>query len=148
MKLHHITFLSSMLFICMLISCNPDRQEVKDKKLIEDYLHDNNLQADKADSGLYYIIHVPGNNEHPTPSDNVHIAYSGSLLNGDVFDSNTSATFLLGNLIEGMIEGIALLGKGGQATFIIPSELGYGGLSHPGIPSNSVIIFEVTLLDF
>lgn len=131
-----------------MVSCNPDVQEVKDRKLIEDYLKDNNLQAEKTESGLYYIITVPGNNEHPAQSDNVHINYIGSLLNGNVFDSNPSATFLLGDLIDGMREGIPLLGKGGEGTFIIPSELGYGSISHPGIPANSVTIFEVKLIGF
>ncbi len=109
---------------------------------------DNNLQAEKTSSGLYYIITLPGNNEHPSSSDNVHISYTGSLLNGNIFDSNPSATFPLGQLIEGMKEGIALLGKGGVATFFIPSELGYGGNSKPGIPANSVLIFDVTLIGF
>lgn len=131
-----------------MMACNKDDQGVEDEMLIKTYLMDNNLQAEKTESGLYYIITLPGNNEHPTPSNNVHISYVGSLLNGNVFDSNLSATFPLGNLIEGMKEGISLLGKGGVGTFYIPSGLGYGETAKQGIPANSVLIFDVTLIGF
>ena len=148
LKSNHSLFI--LLGICLFLfsSCNPDRVEVKDQKRIKDYLEDNNLQAESTSSGLHYIITVPGNNEHPTLSDNVEIAYTGKLLNGDIFDSSLSSTFLLGDLIDGMAEGIQLFGKGGEGTLIIPSELGYGGTSQPGIPSNSVLVFDVKLIDF
>lgn len=147
MKFIHTSIL--LLSLCtFILSCNKDEQGAQDEMLIKSYLMDNNLQAEKTSSGLYYIITLPGNNEHPSSSDNVHISYTGSLLNGNIFDSNPSATFPLGQLIEGMKEGIALLGKGGVATFFIPSELGYGGNSKPGIPANSVLIFDVTLIGF
>ncbi|MGB3080420.1 MAG: FKBP-type peptidyl-prolyl cis-trans isomerase [Saprospiraceae bacterium] len=147
MKFIHTTIL--LLSLCtFILSCHKDDQGAQDELLIKTYLMDNNLQAEKTSSGLYYIITLPGNNEHPTSSDNVHISYTGSLLNGDVFDSNPSATFPLGNLIEGMKEGIELLGKGGVATFYIPSGLGYGESPRQGIPANSVLIFDVTLIGF
>ncbi|HZV70936.1 MAG TPA: FKBP-type peptidyl-prolyl cis-trans isomerase [Saprospiraceae bacterium] len=142
---------TTLVFLCLssfIVSCNPDKQEDEDRMLIEDYLEENNLQAEKTASGLYYIIHNPGNSEHPALTDNVHIDYRGTLLNGNQFDANPSATFPLGNLIDGMVEGIQLLGKGGEATLILPSALGYGSVVKSGIPANSVTIFEVTLIDF
>src|SRR4029079_9596656 len=103
MKMKYFISAIFLLSLCaVFMSCDPDRQGVEDRKLIEDYLADNNLQAEKLSSGLYYIITVPGNNEHPTQSDTVTINYTGSLLNGSVFDSNPSANFRLGDLIEGM----------------------------------------------
>ena len=148
MKLFNRALLLSGLCLFATLACNPDRQEVKDEKKIKDYLEENNLDAESTESGLYYIINVPGNNEHPEQADEVNIAYMGTLLNGDLFDSSESSTFPLYQLIEGLREGIPLLGKGGEGVFIIPSELGYGGDSQPGIPANSVLIFEVTLIDF
>ncbi len=147
MKFIHTTIL--LLSLCtLMLSCNKDDQGAQDEMLIKTYLMDNNLQAEKTSSGLYYIITLPGSSEHPSSSNTVHISYTGYLLNGNVFDSNPSATFPLGNLIEGMKEGISLLGKGGVGTFYIPSGLGYGGTSKPGIPANSVLIFDVTLIGF
>ncbi len=149
MKMNYIKVTGFILYLCtLMIACNKDNQGVEDEMLIKSYLMDNNLQAEKTGSGLYYTITLPGNSEHPTPSNNVHINYRGSLLNGNVFDSNPSATFRLGNLIEGMKEGISLLGKGGVATFYIPSGLGYGATPKAGIPANSVLVFDVTLIGF
>ncbi|MEP6646630.1 MAG: FKBP-type peptidyl-prolyl cis-trans isomerase [Saprospiraceae bacterium] len=142
--------------LCLLVSivflfssCNKDDDQAKtDDALIQQYLADHNLQADKTSSGLYYIINVPGNNQHPILADNVHIAYTGSLLNGNVFDSSLSSTFPLDNLIEGMKEGILLFGKGGEGKLIMPSTLGYGKSAKQGIPANSVLIFDITLIGF
>ena len=148
MKLIHSVILLSGLCLFSTSACNPDRQEVKDEKKIKDYLEENNLDAESTESGLYYIINVPGSNDHPEQTDEVNIAYAGTLLNGNLFDSSNSSTFVLNHLIEGLREGIPLLGKGGEGVFFIPSELGYGGNSQPDIPANSVLIFEVTLIDF
>ena len=39
-------------------------------------------------------------------------------------------------------------GKGGKGTFFIPSALGYGPNAIGNIPENSVLIFEIELIDF
>lgn len=121
---------------------------MKDSDQIRKYLDDNHLTADSTSSGLYYIITVPGGSAHPSVTDHVTINYTGKLLNGDVFDSNPSATFVLGQLIPGMVEGLQLFGKGGEGTLIIPSDLGYGSNAQQGIPANSVIIFDIKLINF
>lgn len=119
-----------------------------DQELIEAYLQDNNLVAESTSSGLHYIIHAPGNNEFPDQDDHIRISYEGRLLNGNVFDESPDATFRLGDLIEGWREGIPLIGKGGSITLIIPSHLGYGDNAYPGIPANSVLVFDIVLFDF
>ena len=148
MKLTQNAIILAGLTLFISTSCNKESQEMKDENQIRKYLEDNHLQAESTSSGLYYIITVPGSSEHPSVSDHVKISYSGTLLNGEEFDSNPSATFLLSDLIEGMIEGIQLFGKGGEGTLIIPSELAYGNNAQPGIPANSVIIFDIKLIDF
>jgi FKBP-type peptidyl-prolyl cis-trans isomerase FkpA len=148
MKLINWIFLLLGLSFYALTSCNPDVIEAKNEKEIKKYLKDNNLQAESTASGLYYIITLPGTDEHPTPTDTVQISYTGTLLNGEEFDSSPSSTFILSQLIDGMQEGIQLFGKGGEGTLIIPSELGYGGYPPPGIPVNSVLVFDIKLIDF
>lgn len=140
-----------MLVLCTttcLIACNTDRQEEIDQELINAYIEDNNLVAESTSSGLHYVIITPGSNEHPTLSDIIQISYTGTLLNGNVFDSSTYSSFPLHMLIDGWKEGIPLLGKGGEGIFIIPSHLGYGSNSLPGIPANSVLVFTIKLIDF
>ncbi len=148
MKHYNILLIATALFGMATMSCNPDKQEDLEQKMIREYLEDKGLTAQSTSSGLHYIIEVPGNNEHPTISDNITIAYTGELLNGNIFDSSPSATFPLANLIDGWKKGIPLFGKGGEGILIVPSHLGYGGASQPGIPGNSVLVFRIKLFGF
>ena len=143
-----IPFLFGLLFSILMVSCNPEDQMETDQELIEAYLEDNNLVSQSTPSGLHYIIENPGNNEHPGPGDVIQISYTGRLLNGQIFDASPYSSFPLNNLIEGWQEGIPLFGKGGSGILIIPSHLGYGDEALPGLPANSVLVFNITLIDF
>ncbi len=130
------------------------RQARIDQKKITKYLEASHLQMQSTESGIYYRIEEPGSGErHPGPDDHVKAHYKGTLLDGTVFDSSYDRgkplEFKLSGVIKGWREAIALLKKGGKGTFIIPSELAYGPKGAGGaIPPNSVLIFEIALLDF
>jgi FKBP-type peptidyl-prolyl cis-trans isomerase len=74
-------------------------------------------------------------------------------MNGKKFDSSRDRgqpfEFVLGQhmVIEGWDEGIAQLSKGTIANLYIPSSLAYGPNGNSGIPPNSVLIFNVELID-
>lgn len=144
------TLLASFLFFSCKKSLSPEEQLKADIEKIEKYLADHSLTAQKTDSGLYYIITKDGTGGHPATSSTVKVRYKGYLLDGSVFDETgtNTANFALYNLIEGWREGIPLLKKGGKGTFFIPSGLGYGDEAKTGIPANSVLIFEIELVDF
>ena len=132
---------------CTLFAC----KDKSDMEKIEDYLADNNLTATSTPSGLYYIITAEGSGGHPNLNSTVTVRYKGYRLNGKVFDETVgtdTATFPLKNLIQGWQEGIPLLQKGGKGTFFVPSDLGYGAQQVGDIPANSVLIFEIELVDF
>lgn len=129
-----------------------------DDKLIQDYLKQNNIQAIKTPSGLYYTIDRKGDGPKPVAGDKVFVNYTGRLLDGTTFDSNVDPqfnhvepfTFSLGRsmVIKGWDEGVALLNEGSKATFFIPSGLAYGPDSpSPVIPANAVMVFDVELVD-
>jgi len=83
----------------------------------------------------------------------VTVHYVGTLLDGTKFDSSRDRgqpfSFKLGagQVIKGWDEGIALLKTGDVAVLTIPPELGYGSQSAGKIPPNSVLVFEVELMD-
>jgi FKBP-type peptidyl-prolyl cis-trans isomerase len=130
------------------------KQAELDKKLILEYLESNNLEAESTTSGIYYIIEEPGEGTaHPSKSSNITAHYEGRLLDGTVFDSSIKRgeplNFSLGRVIPGWQEAIPLLKKGGKGTFIIPSGMAYGPRGAGGvIKPNSVLVFDVELLDF
>ncbi len=136
----------------LLISCNKENnsQAELDDQIIRDYLAENNIDATKHSSGLYYDITVEGTGDHPTANSTVTVRYKGYLTDNSVFDQtegNSTATFGLTSLIEGWKIGIPLLKKGGEGTFYIPSALGYGSQTAGSIPANSVLIFEIDLVN-
>jgi FKBP-type peptidyl-prolyl cis-trans isomerase FkpA len=147
-------FIAFLLVTSLFVSCKKDDdQAIIDEEIILAYLHDNNLedQATKDASGMYYIIYNEGSGGYPTIKDSVMVEYKGYLTNGDVFDktsNNKPVTFLLKDLIKGWQVGIPMLQKGGNGLFLIPSGLGYGDINLSGIPANSVLIFEIKLVDF
>lgn len=110
--------------------------------------------AVKTESGLRYVVEKPGSGEtSPKYGSSVTVHYTGSLLDGKVFDSSvkrgTPAVFSIGQVIEGWNEALQLMKKGEKRTLIIPPELGYGERGYPGvIPPNSFLVFEVELIDF
>ncbi|MDD4218699.1 MAG: peptidylprolyl isomerase [Sphaerochaetaceae bacterium] len=110
--------------------------------------------AVKTGSGLRYVVVNKGTGTtKPKVGTNVTVHYTGTLLDGRVFDSSVRrgepAQFAIGQVIEGWNEALVTMTKKEKRTLIIPPELGYGVQGYPGvIPPNSYLIFDVELLDF
>ncbi len=111
-------------------------------------------QAVETESGLRYVVLQEGDGgESPVMGTSVTVHYTGSLLNGQIFDSSVKrgepATFAIGQVIQGWNEALLGMTKGEKRTLIIPPELGYGDRGYPGvIPPKSFLVFDVELLDF
>ncbi len=146
------TNLLALLFV-LLISCTDDDQPVDYVSLndeeIQDYLVENDLQAERSTSGLYYIIDSEGPGVQPTTTDQVRVAYKGYFTNGNVFDQSPSEgiSFNLQQVISGWTEGITYFKEGGSGMLFVPSHLGYGFQDYSGIPGGSVLIFEIDLIE-
>ena len=152
MKIHRLknrffTFLCPI--IMLLTSCKkPIDYDQIDEDLIQQYITDNSLDAQPTGSGLYYVIDNPGNGSTADINSTVTVAYVGKLTDGTIFDQSSSmgTTFPLINVIQGWQEGIPLFREGGSGILLIPSSLGYGSQAVGGIPANSVLIFEISLI--
>ena len=134
----------------LTFSCKEDQLQL-DRDIIEEYIAEHDLDAESTPSGLYYVIEKPGNDQRPDLSHDVEVKYRGYLTSGQVFDEttgNNTLTAPLSNLILGWQEGIPLFGKSGKGILLIPSHLGYGDRQVGVIPENSVLIFDIELIDF
>ena len=105
----------------------------------------------KTKSGLAYKIIEPGTGKNPTKTDVVEVHYTGTLIDGTVFDSsrerNKPVSFPLGRVIKGWTEGLQLIKKGGRVKLVIPSDLAYGDHgAPPKIPGGATLTFDVELL--
>jgi FKBP-type peptidyl-prolyl cis-trans isomerase FklB len=103
-------------------------------------------------SGLQYEILTPGNAKAASPglADTVTVNYRGKLIDNTEFDSsyarNEPVTFPVGGVIKGWQEALQLMKPGAKWKLFVPADLAYGSQPKPGIPPQSVLIFEVELL--
>lgn len=145
-------FLMGLLILSLSFACSKEDRLKVDQELIENFLAENQIEAELHSSGLYYRVEEGGSgDESPDINSLVQVAYTGYLLSGSVFDQSPPGNppkFLLQNVIRGWQEGIPLFKKGGKGTLYIPSTLGYGNMQVGPIPPNSVLIFEIELIDF
>ena len=103
-----------------------------------------------TDSGLQYKVIKEGQGNSPAASDVALVSYRGTLIDGTVFDQNEQAAMPVDAVVPGFSEGLQLMRTGGEYQLFIPPHLAYGADVPEGgpIPPNSVLIFDVKLLDF
>ena len=147
--------LAVLAAVVVAVSCVEGKLFVPD---IENVYFEPSLGVDlaastKTASGLYYrdIVVGGGTQVLMVVGDSVGVRYRGFLRNGVAFDSNTTAALPLrfrtgkGTVIDGFDEGVRGMRVGGRRQLIIPPALGYGSQGSAAIPSNSILVFDVTL---
>lgn len=120
-----------------------------DKEIIENYISANSLNAANLGNGLYYVESKEGVGKNPDIYSDVQIRYKGYLTNGTVFDesANTGIRINLSQVIAGWQQGVPEFKEGGEGILLIPSYLAYGSRATGVIPANSVLIFEIKLIE-
>jgi FKBP-type peptidyl-prolyl cis-trans isomerase FkpA len=112
----------------------------------------NNINGVKdTETGLYYEIIDPGTGGAPNMNSQIFIKYTGKLTNGTVFDSQSDPNrtgWRLATLIPGWQIAIPKIKKTGKIKMVVPSALAYGCRANGNIPANSILYFEVELVDF
>ena len=136
-------YLFLFLSVILLSSCSSNEPifNPETEADIINYIQDNNLNAIKTESGLYYVITKEGTGNKPNSNSDITFSYTGSFLNGTTFtqtDDNGVAV-KLSSQIPGLTEGLQLFKEGGEGILLIPSELGFG--------DGVVLVMEVKLID-
>ena len=106
---------------------------------------------DGTKAEFQYKILKSGSGASPKSTDTVTVNYTGTLIDGTVFDSSVErgqpATFPLDHVIPGWTEALQLMKVGDKWQIFLPAQLAYGQQSpSPKIGPNSTLIFEVELL--
>ena len=144
-------YLYLFTLVLVFISCSDKTDtsfEPETEQDIIQYIEDNNLNATRSNSGLYYVINNEGSGTRPTSTSNVTVDYKGYFLDGVVFDESNSngISFRLNEVIQGWTEGITYFREGGNGILLVPYNLGYGESGRGSIPGGSVLIFDIRLL--
>tara|TARA_E500000331_G_C17230409_1_gene702364 strand:+ start:227 stop:706 length:480 start_codon:yes stop_codon:yes gene_type:complete len=142
-----------------------EQENIAATKAARDMLSQKNLEAAESflaknknkqgvtttASGLQYEVINPGEGAKPGATSTVSVHYTGKFIGGVTFDSSVSRgtplTFSIDGVIAGWIEGLQLMSVGAKYRFYLHPKLGYGEGGRTNIPPNSLLIFDVELLE-
>lgn len=146
--------LAFLLLSITLVACKTYSEEdkVSFNKEITKIAKQKKWEITFSPSGLAIQLMNEGEGEELIQRGSIiKLSYKGQLKNGKVFDQ-TEPGKPFESEIKGLIGGFqeALLGqkKGAKLRLIIPPHLGYGTDKLDKIPANSILIFELEVVDF
>lgn len=146
----YVYFLLLAFSAALLVGCDSysdEELEAFDTK-IEKYLKRKNIQCEKSASGLYYKILEEGEGDFIQFTDKVMVTYKGSFMSGETFDEQTEPIELaVSEQINAWKEIMLQLKKGSKAYLVAPPQLGYGGYKIEKVPPNSILIFELEVVE-
>ena len=147
-------FFTLLMSLVVLTGCVQDSPNVKQianmKFFIENQAQDG---INVIETGLHYAVLNSGdiNSKSPELSDTITAHFHGTLTDGTVFwssvESNEPLTIQLSGLIEGCQKVISLMKINDKWRVYIDPSMAYGDEGRPGIPSNSILVFDIELLD-
>jgi FKBP-type peptidyl-prolyl cis-trans isomerase FkpA len=148
-----------LLFVAFILSvfsgckkdkgCSP-KSASSELPQMQAFANAHNMTLTAHGSGLQYEILDMGNGPKANASSKISITYTGKFMNGQTFDEQLTpniAPWALSGLIEGWIIGIPLINEGGHIRLLVPSSLAYGCQQYYDIPGNSVLYFDIRLVD-
>jgi len=124
-------------------------EAAKETAVIVNAIQNKTIDTTGTANGIYYKILKEGTGERININDTLVVNYKGQLMDGFVFDQTTDkpATFPLKRLIKGWQAGLVFCREGGKIRLIIPSSLAYSIRNLDVIPPNSILIFDVEVLE-
>ena len=148
--------MKKLLIFCILFfiyGCNqdsPNIQQIENMRFFID--NKKNDQTIEVEPGLQYRIISEGdpNGQSPGLNQTISAHFHGTLISGDVFWTSIEGgplTIELSKLIIGCQKIMSLMKKGDKWKVFIDPTMAYGEEGRPGIPSNSILIFEIELLE-
>ena len=145
-----LTFMS----LLVLVGCVQDSPNVKQIANLKFFIENQEQEGiNVVEKGLHYAVLNSGdiNSKSPELSDTITAHFHGTLTDGTVFwssvDSDEPLTIELSKLIEGCQKIMSLMKINDKWRVYIDPSLAYGDEGRPGIPSNSILIFDIELLD-
>jgi len=148
------TILFCLLLSFALISCNKNSEENildRDIESIEKYLSDNNISAEKDDSGVFIeMLENGGGGDAPVAGSVLAMYFEMSTLEGNVLIgiTNTAEERRIESLVRGWQIGATRFSKGAKGRIYIPSPLGYGAWGQFGLVGpDEILIVEMELVN-
>ena len=131
-----------------------EQEMTKNVKAGENFLTANQTKPGVVElpSGLQYKVIKEGAGKSPSDTSMVTVHYTGTLIDGTVFDSSRERgepiEFPVNGVIAGWTEALKIMKPGAQYMLYIPAKLAYGDKKTGPIPEGSTLIFDVELIKF
>jgi FKBP-type peptidyl-prolyl cis-trans isomerase len=143
-----------LLLVLSSVSCLKDAELCTNRSIAEEepdiinYNTSQGINAIRDGSGLYYQVVNYGSGPTPTGTSIVSVKYTGKLLDGTVFTQENIPTDVdMKMVMQGWRIGLQLIQKGGIIKLIIPSSLAYGCNGFATVPGNSILFFQIEVVD-
>lgn len=141
-------FFFSSIFLFVACQTYSEQDKITFDKEIQSYLKENGLKLEKTSSGLYRKIMSKNEGKLIQYTDSVSISYKGKLLNGKIIDNQVKPkTFAVNELIAGWKEALLSSRINDEIVMVVPPHLGYGDRVLTDIPVNSILYFEMKVVD-
>ena len=147
-------FFTLVISLIVLTGCVQDGPNVKQIANMKFFIENQAQEGiNVIEKGLHYAILNSGdiNSKSPELSDIITAHFHGTLTDGTVFwssiESNEPLTIQLSGLIEGCQKVISRMKVNDKWRVYIDPSMAYGDEDRPGIPSNSILVFDIELLD-
>ena len=147
-------FFTLVISLIVLNGCVQDSPNVKQIANMKFFIENQAQEGiNVIEKGLHYAVLNSGdiNSKSPELSDTITAHFHGTLTDGSVFwssvESNEPLTIQLSGLIEGCQKVISLMKINDKWRVYIDPSMAYGDEGRPGIPSNSILVFDIELLD-
>ena len=147
-------FFTLVISLIVLTGCVQDGPNVKQIANMKFFIENQAQEGiNIIEKGLHYAVLNSGdiNSKSPELSDIITAHFHGTLTDGTVFwssiESNEPLTIQLSGLIEGCQKVISRMKVNDKWRVYIDPSMAYGDEDRPGIPSNSILVFDIELLD-
>jgi FKBP-type peptidyl-prolyl cis-trans isomerase len=155
LKIVNFLLILSMLLnaACVDLESDEEKRFEQQQATIQKYVTDKGLNAQKDASGVFFVNTQEGTGKalRVDSAETVVFKYRGYLLDGSEFATTEAGkldTVPLRILLPGLQLAFSKMKKGGKATVIIPSDLAFGSNTSQGLPANSIVAFDLELVDF
>jgi FKBP-type peptidyl-prolyl cis-trans isomerase FklB len=105
----------------------------------------------ELESGLQYKVLEGGTGKSPATNDTILVHYRGTFIDGSEFDSSYNRgepiELAVNRVIPGWQEALQLMKVGGKLQIAVPSDLAYGQRGSDIIGPNSVLLFDIELIE-
>ena len=132
-----------------------DAQLISAKRAAQQQEYLENFKKEKGvkelDNGALIQLSRAGKGKTPKAGDTVKVRYTGTLIDGTKFDSSVDRgeafQTKLTDVIPCWTKAMQQMKKGARAKVVCPPETAYGSRPVGQIPANSVLVFDVEMLE-